>query len=87
MYIGFVWHYRVPHSHYGFVQGAAHINGIELFWRFAKSRLHRFAGVHKHAFLLHLKECESRFNHRYQDLYKVLLKELRQHTLNSNSAS
>jgi transposase len=68
-------------------QGAAHINGIESFWSFAKSRLHQFAGVPKHTFLLHLKECKFRFHYRYQDLYKVLLKELHQHHLNSNSAS
>ena len=85
--VGFDRHYRVHHSHDEFVQGAAHINGIESFWSFAKSRLHQFAGVPKHPFLLHLKECEFRFNHRYQDLYKVLLKELRQHPLNSKSAS
>ena len=85
--VGFDRHYRVHHSHDEFVQGAAHINGIESFWSFAKSRLYQFAGVPKHTFLLHLKECEFRFNHRYQDLYKVLLKELRQHPLNSESAS
>ena len=85
--VGFDRHYRVLHSHNEFVQGAAHINGIESFWSFAKGRLHQFAGVPKHTFLLHLKECEFRFNHRYQDLYKVLLKELRQHPLNSESAS
>lgn len=79
--VGFDHHYRVCHSHNEFVQGAAHIKGIESFWSFAKSRLHQFAGVPKHTFLLQLKECEFRFNHRYQDLYKVLLKELRQHSL------
>lgn len=85
--VGFDRHYRVHHSHDEFVQGAAHINGIESFWSFAKRRRHQFAGVPKHTFLLHLKECEFRFNHRYQHLYKVLLKELRQHPLNSGSAS
>jgi len=79
--VGFDRHYRVQHSHNEFVQGAAHINGIESFWGFAKSRLHQFAGVPKHTFLLHLKECEFRFNHRYQNLYKVLLKEFRQNPL------
>jgi len=85
--VGFDRHYLVLHSHDEFVQGAAHINGIESFWSFAKSRLHQFAGVPKHTFLLHLKECEFRFNQRYQDLYKVLLKELRQQPLNSDSTS
>jgi len=31
--------------------------------------------------LLHLKECEFRFNHRYEDLNKLLLKLLRQQPL------
>ena len=84
--VGFDHHYRVCHSHNEFVQGAAHIKGIESFWSFAKSRLHQFAGVPKHTFLLQLKECEFRFNHRYQDFYRVLLKELRQHPLSSDSA-
>jgi len=82
--VGFDHRYRVHHSHYEFVQGAAHINGIESFWSFAKSRLRQFAGVPKHTFLLQLKECEFRFNHHYQDLYKVLLKELRQYPLSSD---
>lgn len=76
--VDFDRHYRVLHSQDEFVQGAAHINGS-----FAKSRLHQFAGVPKHIFLLHLKECEKRFNHHYQHLYKFLLKEFRQYPLNS----
>ncbi|MDQ4122761.1 MAG: IS1595 family transposase, partial [Acidobacteriota bacterium] len=32
-------------------------------------------------FLLHLKECEFRFNHRRDDLYQVLLRTLRNHPL------
>jgi transposase len=48
------------------------------FWSFAKARLQQFKGVPKHTFLLHLKESEFRFNHRYEDLYKRRLKLLRQ---------
>ena len=62
--VGFDRHYRVLHSHDEFVQGTSPINGIESFWSFAKSRLHQFASVPKHIFLLQLKECEFRFNHR-----------------------
>lgn len=36
-------------------------------------RLSKFYGLKKEEFLLHLKECEFRFNHRKQDLYKILL--------------
>ncbi|MGI4742713.1 MAG: hypothetical protein ACRYG7_46745 [Janthinobacterium lividum] len=40
--VGFDRHYRVHHSHDKFVQGAAHLNGMESFGRVAKSRLHQF---------------------------------------------
>jgi transposase len=76
--VGFDRHFRVRHGQDEFVAGASHINGIESFWSFAKARLQQFKGVPKHTFLLHLKETEFRFNHRYEDLYKLLLKLLRQ---------
>ncbi len=58
-----------------------HINGIEGFWGYAKTRLARFRGMHPSTFYLHLKECEFRFNHRRQDLYHVLLKLCRENPL------
>ena len=79
--VGYDRHFRVHHGQDEFVQGASHINGIESFWSFAKARLHQFRGVSKDTFELHLKECEFRFNHRQEDLYKLLLKLLRQHPL------
>ena len=69
--VGYDRHYRVLHSRDEYVQGAAHNNGIESFWSFAKGRLHQFAGVPKHTFLLHLKKCEFRLSHRYKKLYKL----------------
>ena len=51
-----------------------HINGIENFWGIAKVRLYKFRGMDKTIFLLHLKECEFRFNHRHDNLYLLLLK-------------
>lgn len=79
--VGFDRHFRVRHGQDEFVLGASHINGIESFWSFAKARLQQFKGVPKHTFLLHLKESEFRFNHRSEDLYKLLLKLLRQRPL------
>ncbi len=79
--VGFDRHYRVRHGQDEFVKGASHINGIESFWSFAKAHLQRFKGVAKHTFLLHLKEAEFRFNHRHDNLYKLLLKLLRQQPL------
>jgi len=37
----------------------------------------KFKGIPKNKFELHLKETEFSFNHRGQNLYHILLKELR----------
>ena len=67
-------HYRIYHGKNEFAAGANHINGIENFWSIAKTRLAKFRGIHKLNFYLHLKECEFRFNHRHEELYRILLK-------------
>ena len=56
--LGYKKHFRVHHGKNEFVHGKAHINGIESFWGYAKTRMSRFRGIHKKTFLLHLKECE-----------------------------
>jgi transposase len=57
------------------------VNGIESFWTLPKPGSSSFIGVPKHTLLLHLKESEFRVTHRYEDLYKLLLKFLRQQHL------
>jgi len=79
--VGYGKHLRVDHGRDEFVRGRTHINGIEGFWGYAKSRLTRFRGMNKQTFYLHLKECEFRFNHRQQDLYRVMLKLCRENPL------
>ena len=79
--VGFKKHFRVNHSADEFVNGISHINGIESFWSFAKRRLQKFNGVSEHTFYLHLKESEYRFNHRKENLFRLLLKLLEQHPL------
>jgi transposase-like protein len=74
-------HYRIYHSHNQFARGKNHVNGIESFWSYAKRRLQKFNGIHKHLFHLHIKECEFRFNHRDGRMYNVLLTELRKRPL------
>jgi transposase-like protein len=44
------------------------------FWGMAKTRLVKFKGMSRSTFNSHLKECEWRFNHRDEDLYRLLLK-------------
>ncbi|MFD0323024.1 IS1595-like element ISLgu1 family transposase [Lysobacter gummosus] len=79
--LGYAKHWRIRHSGNHFAEGDNHINGIESFWSFAKRRLAKFNGLAKTTFYLHLKECEFRFNHRHDDLYRATLKLLRSNPL------
>ena len=76
--LGYKKHYRVHHGKNEFVKKEKrvknHINGIENFWGIAKVRFSKFRGMNKETFYLHLKECEFRFNHRQENLYKLILK-------------
>jgi transposase len=72
--LGYKKHFRVHHGKNEFVRGKAHINGIESFWGYAKTRLSKFRGIHKSSFYLHLKESEFRFNYRHENLYQTMLK-------------
>jgi len=78
---GYKKHFRVHHGKNEFARGNSHINGIELFWGYAKNRLVKFKGMDKSMFNLHLKECEFRFNNRKQNLYKILLGIFRKESL------
>ena len=79
--VGYEKHLRVEHGANQFADDKTHINGIESFWSFAKLRLSKFKGVPRHTFHLHLKETEFRFNHRRDNLYRVLLNLLRRQPL------
>lgn len=76
-------HHRVHHHENEFARGKNHVNGIESFWSFAKHRLLKLHGIRKDKFLLHLKECEFRWNHRHHSLYLFLLSNLRQQPLSA----
>jgi len=64
-------HKRINHSKTYSNRKGTHVNGIENFWSFAKRRLAKFNGVSRKTFLLHLKECEFRYNHK-NDMMRVL---------------
>lgn len=80
--LGYKKHYRLDHEKDEFVSGKSHINGIEGFWGFAKTRLAKFRGFNKKQFYLHLKETEFRYNYRDKDIYKLLLKIIKNKLLN-----
>jgi transposase len=76
-------HHRIHHHKNEFARGKNHVNGIESFWSFAKFRFLKLRGVRKDRFLLHLKECEWRFNHRRSKIYSLLLSNLRHFPLSA----
>ena len=78
---GYKKHYRVTHSKDVFANGRAHVNGIENFWGIAKNRMVKMRGIKREKFNLHLKETEWRFNHRNDNIYKLLLSVLRKNPL------
>jgi len=56
----------------GVPRGRDHLNGIEGFWSYAKHWLHQYRGVPQKYFHLYLKEVEWRFNHRNENLVKLI---------------
>ena len=74
--VGYDKHLRINKSKH-FVSKGVHINGIEAFWSFTKRRLTKFNGVKKY-FVLHLKECEWRYNKSPQQLDQELRQMIRQ---------
>jgi transposase len=74
-------HHRIhPHQNQ-FARGRNHVNGIESFWSFTKLRLSKLRGIRAEYFIIHLKESEWRWNHRHDNLYLFLLKNLRSEPL------
>ena len=67
IYQGFQ-HYRIYHSKNEFARGKNHINGIESFWGFTKTRMQKLRGIRKDKFMIHLKESEWRWNHRNENI-------------------
>ena len=61
-------HCRIHHGESFATSRRRHINGIEHFWGYAKTKLKRYYGIPRSQFLLYLKEMEFRFNHRHEDL-------------------
>ena len=74
VYFGYKKHFRVHHDKNEFARENSHINEIESFGGYAKTRLVKFKGINKNMFELHLKECEFRFNQRGENMYQILLK-------------
>ncbi|MBT9449514.1 IS1595 family transposase [Akkermansia glycaniphila] len=70
---GYLHHETVEHGRNEFARNEVHVNGIENFWGIAKINMMKRKGFKGNSFLLHLKECEFRFNHRHSNIYHFLL--------------
>ncbi len=68
-------HYRINHDK-RFVNKKNHINGIENFWGYAKTKLKRYYGIDRKNFYLYLKEMGFRFNHRKHPNLGLLIRKL-----------
>lgn len=79
--MGYNRYFHVPHEGDESEREHNRIDRMESFWNYAKIRLAKFRGIEKEKFNLHLKECEYRFNHRGEDLYKLLLKIFRKNPI------
>lgn len=69
--------YRLDYGKDEFVRGKAHINRIEGFWGYAKTRLSKFKGMQKNTFYQDLKETEFRYNYRNGNFYKLVIENLK----------
>jgi transposase len=69
-------HYRINHQKCFAMGKRQHINGIENFWGYAKTKLKSYYGVGRGHFYLYLKEMEFRFNHRKAANLAALIKKI-----------
>lgn len=73
-------HYRINHQECFATSKRQHINGIENFWGYAKTKLKSYYGVSRGHFYFYLKEMEFRFNYRETaDLAALIKKIIKKH--------
>jgi transposase len=65
-------HLNVDHGK-SFTRGRVHINGLEGFWSYAKTRLIKHHGVSPQRFPLYLYKMQFRYNNRKKDLFDLIL--------------
>jgi transposase len=69
-------HYRINHQKNYATGKNNHINGIENFWGYAKTRLRKYHGISRKHFYFYLKEMEFRFNNRKEPNLAVIIKRI-----------
>ena len=51
------------------------------FWGFIRGRMQNFRGLRKSTLLLHIRECEFRYNYRREEIFEILLESFRKNPL------
>ena len=51
------------------------------FWGFIRGRMQNFRGLRKSTRLLHIRECEFRYNYRREEIFEILLEAFRKNPL------
>ena len=69
-------HYRINHQETFATSKRQHINGIENFWGYAKTKLKSYYGINRNQFYFYLKEMEFRFNNRKTANLAALIKKI-----------
>ena len=69
-------HYRINHDKTFINRKRNHINGIENFWGYAKTKLKRYYGINRKHFYFYLKEMEFRFNYRKEPNFGLLIRKI-----------
>ena len=69
-------HYRINHQKAFAYSKQNHINGIENFWGYAKTKLRKYNGVSRKHFYFYLKEMEFRYNNRKSNNLNELVKHI-----------
>ncbi|MCA1850682.1 MAG: IS1595 family transposase [Acidobacteria bacterium] len=69
-------HYRINQQECFATSRRQHINGIENFWGYAKTKLKSYYGINRNQFYFYLKEMEFRFNHRRAANLAALIKKI-----------
>ena len=65
-------HLKIDHGRH-FSRGKVHINGLEGFWSYAKTKFIKHHGVSPERFPLYLYEWQFRYNHRRANLFELFL--------------
>ncbi|MBU4331948.1 IS1595 family transposase [Patescibacteria group bacterium] len=69
-------HYRINHDKTFVSSKRHHINGIESFWGYAKTKLRKYHGIDRKRFYYYLKEMEFRFNYRKHPNFGLLIRKI-----------